>query len=128
MDVVAESRVVLSSLQMLVAQVAVALCSDAEELDLGEWEPRRAPLGAEFTRLARRLDAARGLEEGAGASVADVLDDEGQPVLAVELCMQGHELNLLMVAAERMRGIVAATGEFGDVVAAELDVIIRAMA
>jgi hypothetical protein len=127
MTVIAESRVVLSSLQMLVAEVAVALCSDAEELDLGEWEPRRVPLGEQFGCLAHRLAAARDLENRSGAVATSALDADGQSVLAVELMLRTREISTLMVAAERMRGIVAATGEFGEIVAAELEHIMRAL-
>lgn len=128
MEVRAESRVVLSSLQMLVAQVAVALCSDAREMDLGEWEARRVPLGGNFAGLARRLAAARDLDDRANATLTSFLDEDGQPVLAVELVLVHAESDALTVAAERMRGVIAATDEFGGVVADELDQILGALA
>jgi hypothetical protein len=134
MTVKAETWVVLSSRQLLVAQVAAALCSDAVEFDLGDWESRRVPLGEDFASLARRLAMVRDLDAAGGAEVVTSFDGAGESVLAAELALRRSEILALRVAAERMRGIVAGpeqtsgTGRLEEVIDDDLEQILGTLA
>jgi hypothetical protein len=126
-DVRSQLRVVLTSRQLLVAQVAAALCSSVEEYELGDWEPLRVPLGEGFDALARRLAAVRELEPACGAEVVSVLSDDGEPLIAVEVALPPEQVPLLRVAAERMLGILATDDRFGELVDADLVGIVGAL-
>jgi hypothetical protein len=120
-------RVVLTSRQLLVAQVAAALCSSVREYDLADWEPLRVGLGEGFDALARRLAAVRELAPDCGVEVVSVLSEQGEPLLAVEVSLPPEQVPLLRVAAERMLGVLATDDRFGDVVDADLVGIVSAL-
>ena len=112
---------VMSSRQLLVAQVAVALCSGVLEQGLDDWEVHRVALGDEADELARRLCGARQLDERSGASLAEALDCNGRPIVAVSLVLSEDEVWVLQVAVDRLRGILARTGEFDGALDLDLD-------
>lgn len=112
---------VMSSRQLLIAQVAVALCSGVLEQSLDDWEIYRVGLGEEVDALARRLGSARELNESAGASVAEALDSNGHSIVAVSLELSDDETWVLQVAVDRLRGILARTGEFEGELDEDLD-------
>jgi hypothetical protein len=118
---------VLTSRQLLVSQLAVAMCSAVTELGLGEWEDYRIALGDEQDELARRLTAAQQLEKGAAAEVVDCLDACGRAVVAVAVELSDDDVWVLQVALERLRGILARTGEFEGALDADLDEIVVAL-
>jgi hypothetical protein len=123
MDANVEPRLglVMSSRQLLVAQVAVALCSGVLEQGLDDWEEYRIALGDEVDALARRLGAARELEVHAGVCVVEALDESGRPIVAVSLELSEDEVWVLQVAVDRLRGILARTGEFEGALDEDLD-------
>jgi hypothetical protein len=121
------SSLVLTSRQLLMSQLAVAMCSAVMELGLGDWEGYRIALGDEQDRLARRLQAAQQLEEDAGVCVADALDAYGRPVVAVRVELFEDDVWVLQVALERLRGILARTGEFEGALDDDLDDIVEAL-
>lgn len=123
MDANVEPRLglVMSSRQLLVAQVAVALCSGVLEQGLDDWEEYRIALGDEVDALARRLGAARELDAGAGVCLVEALDANGRPIVAVSLELSEDEVWVLQVAVDRLRGILARTGEFEGALDEDLD-------
>jgi hypothetical protein len=120
-DVEPRLGLVMSSRQLLVAQVAVALCSGVIEQNLDDWEIYRVALGDEVDDLARRLCQARILDESAGASVTEAVDCNGHPIVAVSLELSEDEVWVLQVAVDRLRGILARTGEFDGALDEDLD-------
>ena len=127
MDVQPRVALVMSSRQLLLSQVAVALCSGLDEQTLDEWEEYRINVGEEFDALAYRLGAARELAESSGAEVVPLLDENGHPIVAVELELSEDEVWVLQVALERMRGILARTGEFEGELDDDLDCVVVAL-
>ncbi len=122
-----ESSIVLTSRQLLMSQLAVAMCSAVMELGLGDWEDYRIALGDEQDQLALRLQAAQALDEEAGVCVADALDAYGRPVVAVRVELSEDDVWVLQVALERLRGILARTGEFEGALDGDLDEIVEAL-
>jgi hypothetical protein len=122
-----ESSLVLTSRQLLVSQVAVAMCSSVLELGLGGWENYRIALGDEQDDLARRLHAAQHLDEDSSAEVVDCLDADGRLVVAVAVELSDDDIWVLQVALERLRGILARTGEFEGALDDDLDDIVVAL-
>jgi hypothetical protein len=118
---------VVTSRQLLVAQVAVAACSSVTEQTLGGWESHRVCLGGVYDGLARRLCAVRELDESSGARLADLLDGEGCPMLALTLELSDAETSALRVAIDRLRGILARTGEFDGQLDEDLDAVAGAL-
>ena len=118
---------VMTSRQLLVAQVAVALCSGITEQTLGDWEEYRIRLGVAHDGLARRLHAARELDESCSARVVDLLDANGRAVVAVEVELSVAEVRALRVAIDRLRGILARTGEFDGELDEDLDDVAGAL-
>ncbi len=121
------SSLVLTSRQLLVSQVAVAMCSAAMELGLGDWEDYRIALGGEQDDLARRLRAAQLLDEDAAAEVVECLDACGRPMVAVAVELSDDDVWVLQIALERLRGILARTGEFEGALDDDLDEIVVAL-
>jgi hypothetical protein len=121
------SSLVLTSRQLLVSQVAVAMCSAVMELGLGDWEDYRIALGGEQDDLARRLRAAQQLDENAAVEVVDCLDACGRPVVAVAVELSDDDIWVLQVALERLRGILARTGEFEGALDGDVDEIVMAL-
>ena len=119
---------VVTSRQLLVAQVAVAACSSATEQVLGEWEGHRIDLGSAYDGLARHLRGAREMDDASGARLVDLLDDEGRGMLAIELQLSYDETSALRVAIERLRGILARTGDFDGQLDEDLDAVAEALA
>jgi hypothetical protein len=117
----------MSSRQLLIAQVAVTLCSAVVEQSLDDWEIYRVGLGEEVDALARRLGSARQLNESAGASFAEAMDSNGHPIVAVSLDLAEDEIWVLQVAVDRLRGILARTGEFDGELDEDLDVLAFAL-
>jgi hypothetical protein len=118
---------VMTSRQLLIAQVAVALCSGITEQTLGDWEEYRIRLGVAHDGLARRLHAARELDESCGARVVDLLDSNGRPVVALRVELSAPEVRALRVAIERLRGILSRTGEFDGALDDDLDDVVGAL-
>ncbi len=127
MTVRPKPALVLSSRQLIVAQVAVVLCSGVREQELGGWEHYRVPLGDAFDRMARRLHAARELDDASGAMVVDLLDRDGRSILAIELPLSQDELAVLRVAVDRLRGLLARSGEFDGALDEDLDDVAAAL-
>jgi hypothetical protein len=127
MNVRPKLGLVMTSRQLLIAQVAVALCSGVIEQTLGGWEAYRVQLGDEHDSLARRLDGARRLDEVSGVRLIELLDVNGHPVVAVEVELSGSEARVLRVAIERLRGILARTGEFDGELDEDLDDVVEAL-
>ncbi len=121
------SALVLTSRQLLISQLAVAMCSAVMELGLGDWEDYRIALGGEQDDLARRLRAAQLLDDDAAARVVDFLGACGRPVVAVAVELSDDDVWVLQVALERLRGILARTGEFGGALDDDLDEIVMAL-
>ncbi len=121
------SALVLTSRQLLVSQLAVAMCSAVMELGLGDWEDYRIALGDEQDDLARRLRAAQQLDEDAAVELVECLDECGRPVVAVAVELSDEDIWVLQVALERLRGILARTGEFEGALDADLDDIVVAL-
>lgn len=120
------SALVLTSRQLLVSQLAVAMCSAVTELGLGAWEDYRIALGDEQDDLALRLTAAQQLDEGA-AELVECLDACGRPLVAVAVELSDDDIWVLQVALERLRGILARTGEFEGALDDDLDEIVVAL-
>jgi hypothetical protein len=127
MNVRPKLALVMTSRQLLIAQVAVALCSGVVEQSLGDWEDYRVQLGDAHDGLGRRLDAARRLDEVSGVRLIDLLDVNGHPVVAVEVELTSTETRGLRVAIERLRGILARTGEFDGELDEDLDDVAEAL-
>ena len=121
------SALVLTSRQLLISQLAVAMCSAVMELGLGDWEDYRIALGGEQDDLALRLRAAQQLDDDAAARVVDCLDACGRPVVAVAVELSDDDVWVLQVALERLRGILARTGEFEGALDEDLDEIVVAL-
>jgi hypothetical protein len=122
-----QSSLVLTSRQLLVSQVAVAMCSAVLELGLGGWEDYRIALGDEQDDLAWRLHAAQQLDDDSSAEVVECLDADGHPVVAVAIEMSDDDILVFQVALERLRGILARTGEFEGALDDDLDDIVGAV-
>ena len=105
----------------------VALCSGITEQPLGDWEEYRIRLGVAHDSLARRLHVARELDESCGARVVDLLDSNGRPAVAVQVALSVSEVRALRVAIERLRGILARTGEFDGELDEDLDDVVGAL-
>jgi hypothetical protein len=118
---------VVTSRQLLVAQVAVAACSSVTEQMLGQWEDHRVDLGSAYDSLARRLRAAREMDDASGARLVDLLDDEGHPMVALALELSAAESSALRVAVDRLRGILARTGDFDGQLDEDLDAVTEAL-
>jgi hypothetical protein len=127
MDVRPRLGLVMTSRQLLLAQVAVALCSGVATQTLAGWEDYRVRMGAAYDSLARRFEAARKLDESAAVRLIDLVDGDGQPVLAVEVELSGTEVRVLRVAIDRLRGILARTGEFDGALDEDLDDVAAAL-
>lgn len=103
------------------------MCSAVLELGLGGWEDYRIALGDEQEDLARRLHAAQELDENSSAEGVECLDGDGHPVIAVAVELSDDDIWVLQVALERLRGILARTGEFEGALDDDLDDIVGAL-
>ncbi len=102
------------------------MCSAVMDLGLGDWEEYRISLGAEQDELACRLRAAQLLDDDA-AEVVECLDTHGRAVVAVAVELSDADVWVLQLALERLRGILARTGEFEGALDEDLDDVVRAL-